>query len=181
MGCNHYLGQLNLHLSEVAKSSTSFGWGKGGKVTAVVQRTTHVADTTEQGISIRLHIVGEKVMTAVKDESHILAVADELKRNEPCSTLQSICDIAEELPFMTMACERSARYDQNHSRAWLSMPNLCRNTINMIEWSTVSIALLRSSRMSAVTRSASAANKGRVTKNVTQGHLFLATVYRSIV
>jgi len=31
---NHHLGQL-LHLSMVAKSSTSFGWGKGRKVTAV--------------------------------------------------------------------------------------------------------------------------------------------------
>ena len=32
---NHHLGQLSLaSLRGVAKSSTSFGWGKGGKVTA---------------------------------------------------------------------------------------------------------------------------------------------------
>ena len=34
LGYDHHLGKLSLSSSRVAKSSTSFGWGKVGKVTA---------------------------------------------------------------------------------------------------------------------------------------------------
>jgi len=38
--CNHHLGQLSLAYLQVAKSSTSFGWGKGGKITAAGWQVT---------------------------------------------------------------------------------------------------------------------------------------------
>ena len=49
-----------------------------------MQATTDVVDTTERGVIICL-LVGEEVMTdamAVKDESHVLGVADELERTD---------------------------------------------------------------------------------------------------
>ena len=40
MGYNHHPGQLSLAPSGVAKSSTSFRWGKGGKVTSAGWQVT---------------------------------------------------------------------------------------------------------------------------------------------
>jgi len=40
LGYNHHPGQLSLASPVVAKSSTSFGWGKGGKVTSTWWQVT---------------------------------------------------------------------------------------------------------------------------------------------
>ena len=52
---------------------------------AVVKAAARVVDAADRGVGVRLLVIGEEVVTdamAIKDEGHVLGVADELERAE---------------------------------------------------------------------------------------------------